>query len=209
MVWQAPIKFPTKLEATIHLTGYSVHILLFCLTILYPFILIISRDFPLVISLFGLASLMNITALAPTIFIIAARYELGESWWQKLPRIIFLSAMGMGMMLNTVRAAVQILSGVEVVFQRTPKYGVASKTQKWTDKFYQLHLDPLVFLEITLALINCATVILAFHYKNWVIATYASLFMSGLIFTSGFTIIQSIRIRIKSWQNSSRTQIQI
>jgi hypothetical protein len=53
-------------------------------------------------------------------------------------------------------------------------------------------LDPLVFLELALAAVNAMTVALAIRLGNWVIAFYATLFMAGLLFTSGLTISQTI-----------------
>ncbi len=193
-VWSAPISLPKKIEATLHLTGYGVHLLLFSLTILYPFVLLLTQRYPALISLFGIAVLFNATAFAPTIFFVSAQAELGRAWWKQIPIILFITALGAGMMLNTVRAAFQILTGSNFVFERTPKFGIAQKGQEWNRHLYQLKLDPLVFLEIGLAMVNAFTVRLAITSGNWVIAFYSALFLAGLLFASGLTIGQSISI---------------
>jgi hypothetical protein len=59
---------------------------------------------------------------------------------------------------------------------------------------YQLKLDPIVFPELALALANAATVALALHQHNWMIAVYACLFCVGLFFTSGMTLAQSLSV---------------
>lgn len=194
-VWRTQVPLSKKIQATMHLTGYGVHLLLFVLTLLYPWVILFSQRYPALISLFGIAFVFNATAFAPTIFFAAAQRQLGRRWWRQLPFILFITVLGAGMMLNTVRAAVHILRGSAAVFERTPKFGIARKGQDWRRRFYQLRLDPIVFLEIGLAALNAVTVFLALRFGNWVIAIYAALFSAGLLFTSGLTITQTIAVR--------------
>lgn len=201
-IWKSPVPLRQKIEATLHLTGYGVHLLLFSLTVLYPFVLLLSQRYPTLISLFGIAFAFNATAFAPTIFFIAAQQQLGRGWWRQLPVILFITALGAGMMMNTVRAALQILLGTTFTFERTPKFGLVQKGQDWTSKRYQLHTDSLVFMELAMAGINAFTMVLAFHLGNWVIGIYAMLFTAGLLFTSGLTIAQAISVM----QTRTRTE---
>jgi hypothetical protein len=45
-VWAAPIPLRRKVQATLHLTGYAVHLLLFALTLLYPLVVIFASAYP-------------------------------------------------------------------------------------------------------------------------------------------------------------------
>jgi cellulose synthase/poly-beta-1,6-N-acetylglucosamine synthase-like glycosyltransferase len=194
-VWQSPIPLINKMEATLHLTGYGVHILLFALGILYPLILLLSQRYANLISLFGLAAIFNATAIAPTVFFLVAQDQLERRWWRHVPTILFISAMGAGMMLNTVRAAMQAFRGSQGAFERTPKFGIDRKKQKWYRRRYQLKLDPIVFFELIFALLNLSTAVYAYQIQNWVIAFYAILFSAGLLFTAGTSFIQSLSVR--------------
>ena len=194
-VWSAPIRISRKVEATLHLMGYCVHLLLFSLTILYPIVLLVSMRYPALISLFGIALVFNATAFATTIFFIAAQQQLGRKWWRALPFIFFITALGAWMMVNTVRAAIQVILGSSNVFERTPKFGIVRQGQEWKNRLYQLRLDPLVFPELGLAMVNLVTVLLAIQLGNWMIASYAALFTLGLLFTSGLTIGQTVSVR--------------
>jgi cellulose synthase/poly-beta-1,6-N-acetylglucosamine synthase-like glycosyltransferase len=200
-VWGEAIPTIQKVEATLHLTGYTVHLLLCALVILYPLILILSVRYANLISLFGIAFLFNATAFAPTVFFMVAQQQLGHRWWRKLPMLLFIPALGAGMMLNTLRASLEIFSHKKATFERTPKYGIDQKKQNWTRQRYQLRLDPIVFFEIAFALFNLTTVFLAFHLHNWVIAVYSAIFCCGLLFTSGSTIFQTFVV----WLAQSRT----
>jgi hypothetical protein len=123
-----------------------------------------------------------------------AQQQLGRRWWRLLPVILFITALGAGMMLNTLRATLQILRKRQSVFERTPKFGIVRKRQDWTRRRYQLRLDSIVFFELAFALLNLGTVGLAIYVNNLVIAAYAATFCIGLLFTSGFTIAQALAV---------------
>jgi cellulose synthase/poly-beta-1,6-N-acetylglucosamine synthase-like glycosyltransferase len=212
VVWKSSVPLPQKIEATLHLSGYGVHLLLFSLVFLYPLVLILSQSFPHLTTVYGIAFLFNFTAFAPTLFFILAQQQLGNRWWRFAPIILFLPALGAGMMLNTVRAAGQIIGGKKNVFERTPKFGIVDKRQSWINRRYQLKLDTIVYYELALALLNMITVVLAVYWNNWVIAGYALMFSVGLIFTSGFTIAQSMTVywhQIRSRRGAKQDIIKI
>jgi cellulose synthase/poly-beta-1,6-N-acetylglucosamine synthase-like glycosyltransferase len=197
-IWNKNIPLRMKVEASLHLTGYFVHLLLFSLTLLYPLVLLLSQRYPQLISLFGIALVFNLTAFAPTIFFTAAQHQLGRSWWRRLPMILFMTASGSGMMLNSVRAAFQVVRGSSRVFERTPKFGLADHSQDWTTRRYQLLLDPLAYWELGFAILNIMTVIFAVHLGNWLIGVYSAVFALGLFFTSLLSFSQSFSVRRKT-----------
>lgn len=207
-IWSRRLPLIKKIEASLHLTGYAVHLFLFGLALIYPLVLLLAQRYAGLVSLFGIAFFFNTTAFAPTIFLAVAQHQLGNRWWSLLPVILFITALGAGMMLNTLRAALQILGRKKGVFERTPKFGISQKGEGWTDRYYQLRLDSIVFYEIAFALVNLATVIFAIQQHNWAIAVYASIFCAGLLFTSSVTIAQAIAVyrrQLKSDGSLSRT----
>jgi hypothetical protein len=108
--------------------------------------------------------------------------------------MLLISTLGAGMMLNTLRAALQAFGSSPKVFERTPKFGVRQKEEDWTRRSYQLKLDAIVFLEVCLALVNILTIRMALHAHNWLIAMYAMIFCCGLLFTSGMSILQTVQV---------------
>jgi cellulose synthase/poly-beta-1,6-N-acetylglucosamine synthase-like glycosyltransferase len=203
VVWQMEIPLARKIEATLHLSGYCVHLLLFALSILYPLVLLLSVQYPTLISLFGIAVLFNFTALAPTTFFAVAQFSMGKKWVRSLPSIFFMTVLGAGMMLNTVRAALQIGTRKQAAFERTPKYGITKRDQAWSNKQYYVKVDGIIYFEICAVLLNAWTVYLSFQLGNHLIGIYAAMFAIGLSFVILFSVIQSIpgwRLR-KSEQN--------
>jgi cellulose synthase/poly-beta-1,6-N-acetylglucosamine synthase-like glycosyltransferase len=195
-VWSAPIALPQKIEATLHLTGYGIHLLMGVLAVLYPAVLVVLWRHTGLDALFGVAAIFNVTAFAPLIFFVVAQQQLGRRWWLALPVLFFVTTVfGVGMMLNTVRAALQAGWGQQGIFERTPKFGLAHKQQPWIHRRYQLRLDAIVFYELAFALFNFGTVAFALWLGNWVIALYAALFGAGLLFTSGLTLAQTLAVQ--------------
>ncbi|MBI4786839.1 MAG: glycosyltransferase [Chloroflexi bacterium] len=194
-VWRAPISLAQKVEGTLHLTGYGVHLLLAALVVLYPFVLLLSPRYPGLVSIFGIALIFNVTTFAPTVFFVIAQQQLGRRWWRLIPMILCITVLGAGMMLNTTRAALQIALDSNGVFERTPKFGIAQRKQDWQGRRYQVNLDRIVFFELAFALFNIGTAALALWLGNFAIGVYTLLFCLGLLFTSGVTIWQTLAVQ--------------
>lgn len=193
-VWRAPIPLRNKFQATLHLGGYSVHILLFVLTLIYPLVAIFTAQHPQLSTLYGAAYFFALTSLAPTIFFIIGQQQLGRSWWRKIPGILAISVIGMGLMINTVRAFSQIWGKKAGVFERTAKFGIEGEKQDWTEQRYQLRFDNIVYPELLLGFYSLWTAWMAGNLGSWGIAIYALLFGSGLIVTASVTIIQTTAV---------------
>lgn len=195
-IWNSDASLSRKIQSSLHLTGYVIHLMMFLMCVLYPFLLLISTQYTGLLQLFGIGYLFNITALAPTVYFAVAQSALGKRWIHILPSILLTTILGAGMMVNTLRAALQVWFGGQSVFERTPKYGITHRKQIWDTRRYFVKVDVLVAFELALALFNVWTVWLGWQSSNWLIVIYASIFALGLLFTSGFTVVQSLRQRI-------------
>ncbi|NCF69333.1 MAG: glycosyltransferase [Chloroflexi bacterium] len=193
-VWRAPIPLSHKFQASLHLGGYSVHLLLFALTLIYPLVAFFTAQYIHLSTLYGLAYLFALTSFAPTLFFISGQQQLGRPWWRLLPKILAISVVGSGLMMNSVRAAWQIVRKRENVFERTAKFGIEQNKQDWTQQRYQLRFDPIVYPELLLGLYSLFAVWLAVNLESWGIAFYALLFGSGLILVALVTIKQTTAV---------------
>lgn len=192
LVWKSNESAKWKVQASLHLTGYAIHLLMLVLSFLLPAALLVSAHYPALIDLFGIALFFNLTGLAPTILFATAQRNLGRSWLLNLPAIFCTSVLGAGMMVNTLHAAADALLGTRAIFERTPKYGIIRPNQAWDASRYRLRTYGLLFPELALAVFNLWTVRLALGFHDWLIAFYASLFAVGLVLTSSLTLIQSL-----------------
>lgn len=194
-VWRTKEPLAVKIESSFHLTGYGIHLLMFGLILDFPFILYFSRQFPDVLILFGVGALFNLTALAPTAYFMLAQKQLGPNWWQRIPAIMFITALGAGMIMTSVRAFTQIIFGRQTDFERTPKFGIAERHEKWVGRRYQLQFDFIVLVEIGVGAWVTGTLVYAITLREWVITFYSVIFLAGILFVTGVTIVQNIAAR--------------
>lgn len=192
-VWRSPFGRWRKLQATLHLSGYSIHLMLLALSIVYPVLLLESVARPHAMPVVGLITLFNVMAAAPgTLFVVAQR-ELGRRWWRAVPGAVLLTVVGAGLMVNTARAAWRAGRGRPGVFERTPKFGVGAQKVEWFRLRYQPRLDPIVLGEAALAAVNAGTSAVAAAHGSWGIAFYSLLFATGLTFSVVLTLAQAAR----------------
>ena len=196
-IWRSDVRIAIKAQASAHLLGYTVHLLLFALTLVYPLVVALSLEYARFSTLFGFAYLFAISSLAPGIFFATGQHRLGQAWWRDLPRILVVTVLGSGLMLNTVRAAAGIVGRRTAEFERTAKFGIGETTTtptKWMQQRYQLRFDPIVFFELALGLYSLMTAWLAFTTGTWGIMLYATLFGVGLLTVAGVTTAESIAV---------------
>ncbi len=190
-VWSSSLPFSVKFQSTIHLLGYGIHILLCMLVLLHPLILLISFKYAGMLSLFGVGLFFNLATFSQAAFVLSAQRHLNKKWWRLLPMLFFIAAAGTGMMVNTAFAALDILLNKQRIFERTPKYGIVTRGQRWFTKQYQLYFDRRIVFELLFAMINGYSLKLSLDTQNWIIAFYSFLFLFGLLIISFTSIYQS------------------
>ncbi|MGI9645877.1 MAG: glycosyltransferase [Ilumatobacteraceae bacterium] len=192
-IWGSEARTGVRFQATAHLTSYAIHLLLFGVTMLYPFVVLAAAEYPEFRTFFGVAYPFALFSLAPIAFFVAGQHRLGRSSWRELPRILSVTLIGPGMMMNTVRAAAQIVTEPAPEFERTAKFGDDRTTaHEWTHKRYQLGLDRIVFAELFVGLYALGAAWLAFQHQNWAVLTYAAIFGTGLLLVSSLTVAQTL-----------------
>lgn len=198
IIWQSHFSYSKKIQATLHLTGYLLHLLAITLMFFYPFLLTYAIQYPTLLQPVGLGLIMNLLVLAPAFYFVSAQYLLNKRWFNSLPIIFFMSLFSSGMVLNTLRALIQIIQKRIVPFERTPKFGITNRTQNWLGNRYQLQIDGLIFFEFLLAIFNLWTAYTAWSLGYYLMMIYAFFFALGLLFFSGFTLMQAFSSRLSS-----------
>lgn len=192
ILWNSNFSFAKKFQATLHLTGYLLHLLAVTLMLFYPLLLYLAIHYPTILQPIGIGFLMNLLALAPAFYFVTAQHLLNKKWFSSLPMIFFLSMFASGMVLNTMKALLQILQNKFIPFERTPKFGITNSAQNWLGNRYQVQIDNLIFLEFLLAIFNVFTAYFAFSLGYYLMMMYALFFALGLFFFSILTLSQSI-----------------
>jgi hypothetical protein len=115
------------------------------------------------------------------------QHELNRPLWQRLPLILFLSVVGSGMMVNSLRAIVEAFSKRKAVFERTPKFGSVEDRIVGSLRTYQVKENFQMLLEASMLLFNLNTVRLAWDHGLYFTLFYAGIFSLGLLFLLGMT----------------------
>ena len=202
-VWRSGEPLMVRVQATLHLSAYFIHLLLVLLVLLYPAMVRASAEYGQLSTLFGAGYILALTSLAPTLFFIVGSHRNGRRWIHDTPRILAITVFGAGMMVNTARAALQMFTHPNPAFERTAKFGLEGQTAEqssWTTKRYQLAPDKIVFVELALGAYSMWAAWLAWSGSNPGIFIFASIFGIGLLVVALTSILHNVRL----WAARSR-----
>jgi GT2 family glycosyltransferase len=136
-IWRAPLRFAQKLEATLHLTHYSIAIWMVILAVLArPMVAMIDPTAHWRWMAFGWGVICA-SAVAPSLCYGYARYSLGGGFGG-LRIIPYLMVLGTGLCVNNMLAVFQGLLQRGGVFERTPKSGSTGR-ERSESRYKPLH----------------------------------------------------------------------
>jgi len=194
-IWRSEISLAGKIQSSLHLTGYCLHFLALALIMLYPLMLGLAAEYPSLLEPIGFGLLMNLIFFAPTVYFVTAQQVLSRRWLLSLPVIFLTSVVTLGLVLNTIRAAWQILSRRAIPIDRTPKYGIVRREQTWDQRRYFVRTDSLIPFEFALGMFSLWTAWFGWKTDHWFIMAYTMLFAGGLIFSATTSFVQSVAHR--------------
>ncbi len=181
-IWRSQRSLGEKIEATLHLTHYSVAVWMLLLALVArPMLLVVSDGRIFSSDWFWLAwVVVIISALAPSFTYAYARYSLGGRW-SGLKVIPSMFVLGCGLCVNNSLAVIRgfRLRGGE--FVRTPKSGSAGEHAKKSS--YRVANSHMWLVELALAIYSLLSFI---KYYNGDRRTF-SLFL--LMYAAGFAVV--------------------
>ena len=123
-IWRSGESSRRKLQATVHLTHYSLHLQMATLALLIlPLMLTFSAEIGFYRSIL-LFSLLIPAAVGPsTGYFISQYHAYPGDWKRRLCRLPFLLVLGFGISLSNARAVLDGLFSNDSTFIRTPKVG--------------------------------------------------------------------------------------
>jgi cellulose synthase/poly-beta-1,6-N-acetylglucosamine synthase-like glycosyltransferase len=125
-IWMSKAPLKAKVEATFHLTGFTIHLYMVAL-VLMLFPAMHFQTSPLAAgtawrTIFDL-SIFWLATLSASTFYMCSQYELFGTWRDSLKYLPFLMALGVGICVSNAKAVLEALLGRQSEFVRTPKYG--------------------------------------------------------------------------------------
>lgn len=171
LIFKSKCNWKIKLEAFFHLTSFTVYIYIVALTVmLFPALYLrvtIFRENLFAQILFDI-SLFALATCSASAFYICSQKEIFDNWRDKIKYLPFLMALGVGISLSNMIAALDGLFGRPGEFIRTPKFGIETPkdNSNWRKKLrsFTSRKSILPFLEIGLGMYMVAAVIMCFYY---------------------------------------------
>jgi cellulose synthase/poly-beta-1,6-N-acetylglucosamine synthase-like glycosyltransferase len=210
------LNFKQKIQGVIHLTYYSVHLLMFfafllaitaslanATSISLPVIkeLDLSRSDQFVASLSSLtiqqiaiillSSTIIICAAASWVYYAATLRAQSLSLIKNAPNLLLLGLIGYGISIsNTIEVLKAVLTKQQGEFKRTPKYAVKSKEDSWRDKKYHVPLDKKIFIEWASIIFGILSAYFAYKTENFGILPILTWYVVAYLFVNILTLIQ-------------------
>ena len=178
-----------KILAAIHLTFYTVHPLLF---------MILVTSVPLIVSnaavkyygvLWHLLNLFTFFCFlaTPLMYVEGARYrDFSASYVGK--SLLWLTFGGYGISISNTINWFDAFLGSVGPFQRTPKYDIRTKGDRWEDKKYHPPFPKSVFLELAGSMYALFAIPYALHYVNWTALPFMVIYFAGFLWVATSSI---------------------
>jgi len=178
-IWRSPESLCRKIEATLHLTHYSVSIWMLILAIVARPVLLASLDAGGFEGWFGLFwAGVILSAMAPSLTYAYARYVLSGHWWgiRTIPSMVIL---GCGMCVNNSIAVIRGMLQWGGEFVRTPKSGSSGDARRPSS--YQAIQNRAWIAEVLLGLYALLTFSLYLAAGRWFFSVFLLVYAAGFL----------------------------
>ncbi len=180
-IWRAPVSMAEKLEATLHLTHYSVAVWMLILALVARPMLLAIVDARLFTQWAWFAwGAIYFSALAPSLVYVYARYSL-EGRWSGIRTIPGMMILGCGFCVNNTLAVLRGLTLQGGEFVRTPKSGSVGTTVKRSS--YSTMQSNMWLIEIGLGLYSFASFVIYLTAELRAFSVFLLLYAIGLTLT--------------------------
>ena len=190
-LWRSDEPRWRKLLGTLHLTNYMVHPLM-----VLNLVLLLPMTFSQSI-LLHIAPFLTTAAIGPPLmYWMAMRSRASETLWEKVRQLAVLMALGTGLSINNSKAAYEAFAGIYSEFKRTPKFAVTSQRTHWQGSTYALPRNPIVWIELFLALYATGLLVYCIVAGIWWMVGWVFLYAGGYGYISGLAFLQSWQVRM-------------
>jgi cellulose synthase/poly-beta-1,6-N-acetylglucosamine synthase-like glycosyltransferase len=127
-IWRSGWPLAHKITASIHLTHYSMNLLMLLGVLIYPLAIPMFPHLPVEMQILGLAALVAALSGGLANYFVSQRIVRKKSFGHLLRRFPAFLSLGAGLALSNSRAIIDALTTRDVAFIRTPKKGSARLT---------------------------------------------------------------------------------
>ncbi len=181
-ILRAPIPLKVKLESFIHLTNNASYVLMVLLSILVFPAMLLRRDMdPRLLLLIDLPLFLGAT-VSVILFYIVSQVAVNPNWRLDLRFIPSVLGLGIGLSVNNAGAVLSGLIHNGGVFERTPKYGIEIRSDRWRNKSYRVRANISIVIERALTVYSIGCFVLAWKLEMWWSLPFLLLFVQGYVY---------------------------
>jgi hypothetical protein len=135
-----------------------------------------------------------VTATVSTLvyFGVALRAVRGR-WRRRLAYLPVVLSLGIGLAVNNTRAVLGALFGGRGVFERTPKFCIATRRDGWRRKRYRVPVSGWAFLEIALGLYFAWAMASLYHAERFASIPFFLLYVAGFLYVGVLSVVHAAR----------------
>ncbi len=180
-IWRAPLSLGEKVEATLHLTHYSVALWMLFLALVARPMLLVFTDGRFFNQWFWIAwSVILVSAFAPSMVYTYARYRLGGRW-SGLRTIPIMMVLGCGLCINNSLAVLRGIVQRGGDFVRTPKSGSTAQVVKSSN--YRVSHNVMWLAELLLGIYSLTSFVVYFSESHRAFSFFLLLYAIGFLLT--------------------------
>jgi hypothetical protein len=109
----------------------------------------------------------------------------------RLGRLAMLVGLGTGLSVNNTRAVMEAILGIDSAFKRTPKFAVTGHSADWQTSSYTLPRDPIVWVELVLALYAVGLLGWSISLGLWWLVFWLLLYAGGYSYIAHLSFVQA------------------
>ncbi|MFN3926756.1 MAG: glycosyltransferase [Pseudanabaenaceae cyanobacterium] len=193
-VWRSRQSLMVKLQATLHLTCcFPILLSLLVAITALPTVLTLPEESPQLRiafdSFWGLA-MTPVTFGWPILYAMGQKRLYPRTWYRRLLRVLGLMVVATGLSLNNSRAVFAGILNTGATFQRTPKFAIKQKHDRWTDKVYKLPFDIWSVVELIIGIYSGIALGVAIAKGLYTVIPFTLLTTAGFLYVGGLSIWQ-------------------
>ncbi len=187
-ILRAQIPIRVKIESFVHLTNNASYVLMVLLSLLvFPAMLLRRHMDPRFLLLIDLPLFLGAT-VSVILYYVVSQIAVNPDWRHDLRFMPSLMGLGIGLSVNNARAVLSGLFSQGGVFERTPKYGIEARSDRWRHKSYGARANVSVVIERLLAVYSIGCFVLAWKLEMWWSIPFLLLFVQGYIYMTLLSI---------------------
>jgi len=190
-IFRSPLPWKVKAEACFHLLNNFAYLLMVLLSLMMPVSIYIRHLYGLEFSYWVDLPIFLLATLSMAVFYGCSQKEIYPDWKSRLIYLPLNLALGIGMCINNTRAVLEALLGRHSAFQRTAKFAISKKSDRWQNKKYKSSVSLGTLLEILLGLYFSGALVFAVLHGMWATLYCLLLFQVGFLYVGLYSLFQA------------------